>query len=122
MSKASRLELAERPRRNRKSAAIRDAVRETRVGPEHFIYPLFVHAGDDENVDFSDEFRIVISDAGGMPLTYSANGGNHGGVKSSVTLVAVFDPPAPGTYQAIAQIDDEISVMDACAMVVLDFP
>lgn len=48
MSKASRLELVERPRRNRKSAAIRNAVRETRVGPEHFIYPLFVHAGDDE--------------------------------------------------------------------------
>lgn len=38
-----RLPLPERPRRNRKSAAIRDAVRETVVGPEHFIYPLFVH-------------------------------------------------------------------------------
>ncbi|MCB9718172.1 MAG: porphobilinogen synthase [Myxococcales bacterium] len=40
--------LPERPRRNRKSAAIRDAVRETSLGPEHFIYPLFIHedAGD----------------------------------------------------------------------------
>ena len=41
-----RLDLRERPRRNRKSAAIRDAVRETTVGPQHFIYPLFVHEGD----------------------------------------------------------------------------
>jgi porphobilinogen synthase len=33
----------ERPRRNRKSAAIRDACRQTTVGPQHFIYPLFIH-------------------------------------------------------------------------------
>jgi porphobilinogen synthase len=38
--------MRERPRRNRKSAAIRDAVRETTLGPEHFIYPLFVHEGE----------------------------------------------------------------------------
>ncbi len=41
-----RLSLRERPRRNRKSAAIRDAVRETILGPERFILPLFVHEGD----------------------------------------------------------------------------
>ncbi len=35
-----------RPRRNRKTAAIRDAVRETHVAPHHFIYPLFIHEGD----------------------------------------------------------------------------
>lgn len=43
-----RLSLHERPRRNRKSAVIRDALRETTLGPEHFIYPLFVHEGDQE--------------------------------------------------------------------------
>ena len=37
--------LIERPRRNRKSAWVRDAVRETWVGPQHFIYPLFIHGG-----------------------------------------------------------------------------
>jgi len=42
------LDLRERPRRNRKSAAIRAACRETHLGPEHFIYPLFVHGGDDD--------------------------------------------------------------------------
>jgi len=44
----SRLDLLSRPRRNRKSAAIRDAVRETWLGPEHFIYPVFVHEGGED--------------------------------------------------------------------------
>ena len=44
----SRLELPERPRRNRKSPVIRDAVRETWLGPEHFIYPLFLHGGSED--------------------------------------------------------------------------
>lgn len=35
--------LRSRPRRNRKSEAIRSFHRETHLGPEHFIYPLFVH-------------------------------------------------------------------------------
>ena len=38
--------LPHRPRRNRKHPAIRAMVREAHVGPEHFIYPLFIHAGD----------------------------------------------------------------------------
>ncbi len=37
-----------RPRRNRKSAWVRDAVREAWVGPQHFIYPLFIHDGPDD--------------------------------------------------------------------------
>ena len=37
------LDLPARPRRNRKSPVVRDFARETRVGPEHFIYPLFIH-------------------------------------------------------------------------------
>ena len=41
------LDLPHRPRRNRKSSWIRDAVRETFLTPAHFIYPLFIHAGDD---------------------------------------------------------------------------
>ena len=36
-------DLASRPRRNRKSAAIRSFHRETFLSPDHFIYPLFVH-------------------------------------------------------------------------------
>lgn len=37
-------ELPQRPRRNRKSAAIRDAVREHALHPSQLVYPLFVHA------------------------------------------------------------------------------
>lgn len=35
--------LRSRPRRNRKSEAIRAFHRETHLGPEHFVYPLFLH-------------------------------------------------------------------------------
>jgi porphobilinogen synthase len=35
--------MLQRPRRNRKSEAIRSFHRETTLGPQHFIYPLFVH-------------------------------------------------------------------------------
>jgi len=35
----------QRPRRNRKSAALRGFHSETWLGPQHFIYPLFVHPG-----------------------------------------------------------------------------
>lgn len=37
-----------RPRRNRKSAAIRDLVRETEVTPGHLIYPLFLQEGKED--------------------------------------------------------------------------
>jgi len=40
-----------RPRRNRRTAAIRDLVRETELTPAHLIYPLFHHAGlDDQDI------------------------------------------------------------------------
>ncbi len=42
------LNMLARPRRNRKHPAIRAFVRETTIGPEHFIYPLFIHSGDDD--------------------------------------------------------------------------
>jgi porphobilinogen synthase len=42
------LNLPIRPRRNRRTAAIRDLVRETELTPSHLIYPLFVHAGAED--------------------------------------------------------------------------
>ena len=41
-----RLDLAHRPRRLRRSAAIRDLVRETRLSPDMFVYPLFARTGE----------------------------------------------------------------------------
>lgn len=40
------LHMLARPRRNRKHPAIRAFVRETTLGPEHFILPLFIHEGE----------------------------------------------------------------------------
>jgi porphobilinogen synthase len=40
------LDLPSRPRRNRRNEAIRSYHRETWVGPQHFIYPLFIHEKD----------------------------------------------------------------------------
>ncbi len=42
------LDLIARPRRNRKNPVVRDFVRETWLGPQHFIYPLFLHDRPDD--------------------------------------------------------------------------
>ena len=39
-------DMPQRPRRNRKNEVIRSIHRETWVGPQHFVYPLFLHAGN----------------------------------------------------------------------------
>jgi porphobilinogen synthase len=43
---AVRLDLPRRPRRLRRTAAIRAMVREARLSPEMFVYPLFVRSGE----------------------------------------------------------------------------
>jgi len=46
------MDLPARPRRNRKSANVRGLVRETHLSVENLVYPLFLHAGgDDEPID-----------------------------------------------------------------------
>ena len=44
--KAMPLNLTHRPRRLRRSAALRSLVRETRLSPDNFLYPLFVVTGE----------------------------------------------------------------------------
>jgi len=45
------MQLPQRPRRNRKSAAVRGLVCETRLSPENFIYPLFLSGtAEDEDI------------------------------------------------------------------------
>lgn len=60
----ARLDLTARPRRNRKSPAIRDAVRETWLAPQHFIYPLFIHERSDDVPITSMPGRARLSPAG----------------------------------------------------------
>ena len=45
-ARGTRLDLPRRPRRLRRSAAIRALVRETRLSPDMFVYPLFVCSGE----------------------------------------------------------------------------
>ena len=45
-ARGARLDLTRRPRRLRRSAALRSLVRETRLSPEMFIEPLFVRSGE----------------------------------------------------------------------------
>lgn len=52
-----------RPRRNRKSAAIRNMVEETKIGAEHLIYPIFLKDGSgikDEVKSLPNNFRWSI--------------------------------------------------------------
>ena len=39
--------MLQRPRRNRRTGAIRDLVQETHLSPSHLVYPLFVIEGTD---------------------------------------------------------------------------
>jgi len=41
-------DILSRPRRNRRSPTVRKAFRETILTPDNFIYPMFVHDGEDE--------------------------------------------------------------------------
>lgn len=51
MDSHSHLDLPSRPRRNRRTAAIRGLVRETSLDASHLIYPLFVQDGPTEPID-----------------------------------------------------------------------
>ena len=45
--------MIQRPRRNRKTSAIRKMIRETHLRPEHLVYPLFVQDGDSASEEIS---------------------------------------------------------------------
>ena len=45
------LDLRHRPRRLRRSSAMRALVRETRLSPEMFIYPMFVRSGEGQRIE-----------------------------------------------------------------------
>jgi porphobilinogen synthase len=51
IARGARLDLTRRPRRLRRSPALRSLVRETRLSPEMFIEPLFVRSGEGHRVE-----------------------------------------------------------------------
>ena len=65
-STATRLLLTRRPRRLRRTEAIRSLVRETRLTPDCFIYPLFVRSGEgvrDEVRSMPGVFQLSVDEA-----------------------------------------------------------
>ncbi|CAA6670666.1 unnamed protein product [Spirodela intermedia] len=46
--KITPLDLIKRPRRNRKSPALREAFQETHLSPANFVLPLFIHEGEED--------------------------------------------------------------------------
>ncbi|CAM8985655.1 unnamed protein product [Rhodiola kirilowii] len=42
------LPLGKRPRRNRRTAVLRSAFQETHMSPSNFVYPLFIHEGEED--------------------------------------------------------------------------
>ena len=65
-STATRLQLTRRPRRLRRTEAIRSLVRETRLTPDCFIYPLFVRGGEgvrDEVSSMPGVFQLSVDEA-----------------------------------------------------------
>ena len=52
-ARSAQLDLTHRPRRLRRSPAVRSLVRETRLSPEMFVYPLFVCSGEGQRREVS---------------------------------------------------------------------
>jgi porphobilinogen synthase len=80
--------MRQRPRRNRRNDVIRSFHRETTLGPQHFIHPLFVHEEKEKHVIDSMPgcFRLGLDD-----LKREVEGGLNDGVRA----VVLFPNVAP---------------------------
>jgi porphobilinogen synthase len=122
---ATRLDLTRRGRRLRRSPAIRSLVRETRLSPENFIYPLFVCEGSGvrrEVTSMPGVFNLSVEEAVKESMAAKADG------VPGVLLFglpaykdelgsAAYDAQAPvqAAVRAIKQADPDIVVItDVC--------
>ena len=120
-----RLDLAHRPRRLRRSAAIRRLVRETRLSPEMFIYPLFACEGRGvrrEVASMPGVFQLSVDE-----IVKEAEAAKREGI-SAVLLFGLparkdtvgsgaYDPDAPvqAAVRAIKQdVSDLLVITDVC--------
>ena len=119
------LELRHRPRRLRRSAAIRALVRETRLSPDNFIYPLFVCPGEGQRREVGSMpgvYQLSVDEAVREAAAASADGVP--GVllfgvpeeKDSIGSSA-YDPEAPvqSAIRAIKrELPDLLVITDVC--------
>jgi porphobilinogen synthase len=119
------LSLRQRPRRLRRSAAIRSLVRETRLSADMFIYPLFVCAGEGHRREVGSMpgvFQVSVDEAVREAAAAKADGVP--GVllfglpdQKDAIGSAAYDPEAPvqAAIRAIKQeIPDMLVVTDVC--------
>ena len=122
---APRLDLVRRGRRLRRSPALRALVRETRLSPDMFIYPLFVVEGTGvrkEVTSMPGVFNLSVDEAVKEAQAAKADGVPGVllfGIPAEKDEVgsAAYDPEAPvqRAVQAIKQADPEILVItDVC--------
>lgn len=80
--------MRERPRRNRRHPVIRAYHRETTVGPEHFVYPVFVHEGNDKQpiASMPGQHRLGLDD-----LKREVEGALAEGIRSVVLFPAIAE-------------------------------
>ncbi len=101
------LDLPRRPRRLRRSAAIRGLVRETRLSPEMFIYPLFVCSGEKQRREIGSMpgvFQLSVDEAVNEAAAARADG---------VPGVLLFGLPDAKDPFGSAALDPEAPVQSA---------
>src|SRR5687767_13516485 len=101
------LGLRHRPRRLRRSAAIRSLVRETRLSPDMFIYPLFVCGGEGQRREVGSMpgvFQLSVDEAVREAAAASADG---------VPGVLLFGLPDDKDPVGSASYDPEAPVQSA---------
>jgi porphobilinogen synthase len=124
-STRARLDLRHRPRRLRRSAAIRSLVRETRLSPENFLYPLFVRSGEGQRREIASMpgvYQLSVDEA--VSEAAAAKGEGIPGVllfglpdeKDGIGSAA-YDPEAPvqSAVRALKRdVPDLLVVTDVC--------
>jgi porphobilinogen synthase len=121
----AQLDLPRRPRRLRRSAAIRSLVRETRLSPDMFLYPLFVCAGTGERREVPSMpgvYQLTVDEAVKEAAAARADGVTGVllfGLPESKDAIgsAAYDPDAPVQSAVRAfkrEIPDLLVVTDVC--------
>ncbi len=113
---AARDTLRHRPRRLRRTPAIRALVRETRLSPDNFIYPLFVCAGEGQRREVSSMpgvFQLSVDEAVREAAAAKAEG---------VPGVLLFGLPDEKDIVGSAAYDPEAPVQAAARSIKQDVP
>jgi porphobilinogen synthase len=112
----AQLDLRHRPRRLRRSAAIRTLVRETRLTPESFLYPLFVRSGEGQRREVASMpgvFQLSVDEVVKEAASARADG---------IPGVLLFGLPDAKDPSGSAAYDPEAPVQSAVRALKRDVP